>query len=260
MAGRGYGSSRRKVYREFLIYTTFYAAQKPVVLCEGETDSIYLTHAIRKLASEYPALAEETQDGKIRLKVRLYKYARSSSARLLGLNDGGSGVLSKFIEGYRKAIERFIGPGLAEPVVVLYDNDSGATKIRSTIKSAYKIKLTGDERFAHVFKNLYAVPTPLGSEKESKIEDFFDDTTRATVIDGKTFKVDNDFDTEEHYGKKVFAHRVVRPYAETIDFTGFRPLLNNLVAAINAHKVSAPELIDSSHQPAPLGPLADSAL
>ena len=52
-------SSKEKVYREFLIYSNFYAAQAPVVMCEGETDNIYLTHAIRSLgvcAAEGPEL------------------------------------------------------------------------------------------------------------------------------------------------------------------------------------------------------------
>ena len=66
----------------------------------------------------------------------------------------------------------------------------------------------------------------------------FDATTRATLIEGKTFNDGDGFDAEKHYGKKVFAHKVVRPKAETIDFTGFRPFLTNLVAAINKHKAS----------------------
>jgi RNA-directed DNA polymerase len=45
----------------------------------------------------------------------------------------------------------------------------------------------------------------------------------------------NNFDTAKHYGKKIFAHRVVRVKADTIDFQGFRPLLTNLVAAIKTH-------------------------
>ena len=43
---------------------------------------------------------------------------------------------------------------------------------------------------------------------------------------------------DRHYGKKVFAHRVVRPKAETIDFTGFRPFLTNIVAVISHHKAT----------------------
>ena len=52
--------------------------------------------------AEFPDLAEVTPDQKIRFKVRLYKYPSSSTGRLLGLNDGGSAVLSKFIGTYKK--------------------------------------------------------------------------------------------------------------------------------------------------------------
>ena len=57
-----------------------------------------------------------------------------------------------------------------------------------------------------------------------------------TVIDGKTFSGQNDFDTDKYYGKIVFAHKVIKPNAVTIDFTGFRPLLANIVAVITHHK------------------------
>lgn len=54
-------------------------------------------------------------------------------------------------------------------------------------------------------------------------------------MDGKAFSDENNFDTTTHYGKKVFAHKVVRPNADSVNFDGFRPLLNNLVLAINGH-------------------------
>jgi RNA-directed DNA polymerase len=232
-------SSNENVYREFLMYSTFYAARAPVVICEGETDNVYLTHAIRSLGAEFPDLAEVMPDQKIRLKVRLYKYPKSSTARLLDLEDGGNGVLSKFIAAYKKETKEFTGPGLVEPVVILYDNDDGAKKIRNTIKENSNVTPTGDEPFVHVVKNLYAVPTPFGAARTpSRIEDLFDASIKATVIDGKTFNPGDGFDKDKHYSKKVFAHKVVRPKADTIDFTGFRPLLTNLTAAINKHKTS----------------------
>jgi len=168
-------SSSEKVYREFLIYRTFYAAEAPVVVCEGETDNVYLTHAIRSLATEFTALAELMSDGKIRLKIRLYKYPHSSTARLLGLKDGGSSVLAKFIGAYKRETNHFTGPGLTEPVVLLYDNDTGGKDVRNAIKEATKVMPTVSEPFVHIIKNLYAVPTPLiGAATSSKIEDFFD--------------------------------------------------------------------------------------
>ncbi len=58
------------------------------------------------------------------------------------------------------------------------------------------------------------------------------------MLDGKTFNPGDGFDRDKHYSKKVFAHKVVRPKADTINFSGFRPLLTNLAAAISKHKAS----------------------
>ena len=228
-------SSNEKVYRRFLIYSTFYAVQMPVFICEGGTDNVYLTHAIRSLVGEFPDLAEVMPDKKIRLKVRIYKYPRSSTARLVGLKDGGTGGLCKFIAAYKKETSHFTGLGPMNPVVILYDNDTGAKSIQQEIKRITKAKPTGAEPFVHVIRNMYAVPTP---GQPSKIEDLFDDTIKATVFDGKTFNDGKDFEGAKHYGKTIFAHRVVRPRAGTVNFTGFRPLLTNIVAAINEHKAS----------------------
>jgi len=80
-------SARERVYQDFLIYSNFYAAAAPVVICEGETDNVYLTHAIRSLATEFPDLAN-AKDKKVHLKIRLYKYRQSSTARLLSWKTG----------------------------------------------------------------------------------------------------------------------------------------------------------------------------
>ena len=207
-----------------------------MIVCEGETDNVYLTHAIRSLAADFPALAEVMPDGTIRLNVRLYKYPHSSTARLLDLKGGSSG-LATFISTYKMETERFTGPGLAEPVVIVYDNDDGAKNIRNAIKNAASTMPIGSEPFVNVVKNLYAVPTPLAAGgAPSKIEDFFDAATKATVIAGKVFNDGKGFDPDKHYGKTRFAHLVVEPKAENLNFSGFRPLLTNLVAAINKHK------------------------
>lgn len=235
--GKGF-SSTENIYRNFLLYRNFLAATMPVVLCEGETDNIYLTHAIRSLAPDFPLLTEIT-NGKIRLKVRLYKYPRSSTARILELKDGGSGVLANFIAQYKQQTRRFRTPERTHPVVILYDNDSGAPKIRSTIKQVTKNVITGDEPFVHVVQNLYALPVPrISGATESTIEDCFDAQTKAITVDGKVFNASNTIDTVSEYGKKIFAHRVVRPRADTINFAGFAPLLANLVTLIEAHNNS----------------------
>ena len=230
-------ASASGVYRDFLMYSTFYAPKCPVVLCEGETDNIYLTHAIRSLAADFPSLATMNRE-RIHLKVRLYKYPRSSTARILGLNDGGTGVLAKFIGNYKQWTAKFTAPGLEHAIVIMYDNDDGAATIRNAIRGVTKVRIEGDEPYVHIHKNLYAVPIVAGQSGESHIEDCFDDATKATMVAGKSFTSANNFDPATYYGKKVFAHKVVRPNAAKIDFNGFRQTLSNLAAAIAAHQAS----------------------
>jgi hypothetical protein len=233
-----YIKTKESMYRQFLIYRDFYVAEKPVILCEGKTDNVYLKHAIRSLASQLPDLADVDGTGKITLKVRLYKYTKTSTGRILGLKDGGSSHLAQFISTYKRDTDKYSAPGLTNPVIVLFDNDSGKKPICSAAKAA---RLNGQavnvaDPFSHIIKNLYIVPTPLPtSSQESKIEDFFDANIKNTVIAGKRFSTDNNFDKSQFYGKSEFADRVVTPHAGIIDFNGFDPLLQNIAMVIREH-------------------------
>ena len=57
--------SKESVYQLFLLFTRFYASPKPIVLCEGSTDNVYLVHAIRSLALDLPVLATKLPNGEI---------------------------------------------------------------------------------------------------------------------------------------------------------------------------------------------------
>jgi RNA-directed DNA polymerase len=87
-------------YRRFLIYKELYAAKKPVIICEGKTDPVYLVHAIRSLHRSFPLLAYQDRNDQIQLSVRILKHADKSMASLLGLN-GGAGDIKNFINLYR---------------------------------------------------------------------------------------------------------------------------------------------------------------
>lgn len=233
-----YLTTKESMYRQFLIYRDFYTAERPVILCEGKTDNVYIKHAIRSLAAEFPNLAEIDGAGKVILKVRLYKYTKTSTGRILGLKDGGSSHLARFISSYRKNTDKFGAPGLANPVIVVFDNDSGRKSICNASKEAHPTGKAVDVKapFTHILKNLYLVPTPLlVGKEESKIEDFFSDDIKKVVIAGKTFSADNNFDKGVFYGKSDFADQVVTPRAKTIDFRGFKPLLQSIASVIQEH-------------------------
>ena len=135
-------SSKERVYRRFLLFSQFYAAQKPVILCEGSTDSVYLVHAIRSLVGHLPTLATQSPKGEVSLNVRLYRYHKrqpkkpvvghareiNSTGRILELH-GGSGELLKFAKVYRSHLEEIKAPGAYEPIILVVDNDDGANGI-----------------------------------------------------------------------------------------------------------------------------------
>jgi RNA-directed DNA polymerase len=226
---------KETMYRQFLLYKEFYAAPSPVLICEGKTDNIYILHAIRSLVLAYPQLATKNAEGTIKLNLRIFKYTGTSTGRILKIH-GGTGDLGNFILDYRTESAKFKAPGQQHPVIMLVDNDSGATSIYSIIKQITKKKPTGNEAFIHVTGNLYLCATPLNAgSTESMIEDFFDNPTKSISIGGKAFDPKLEDETEKHYGKTVFAHKVIRAHADKIDFKGFSSILSNIVAVIDAH-------------------------
>jgi RNA-directed DNA polymerase len=241
-------SSKESLYRRFLLFKEFYAPKRPLIICEGKTDNVYLVHAIRSFANTHPKLATKDAGGVITLNVRFLKYERrvagkgeqTGTARILGII-GGTANLAKVIKTYDSVRPTFKAPGMQQPVIVVIDNDSGAGPIYSVVKEITGIKPTGGELFLHVTGNLYVVPTPLfAGSQSSAIEDFFDAGIKATVFRGKTFNPGGNINTKTHYGKAIFAHKVVKANAGQIDFSAFDTLLTNIIAAIDANTVMHP--------------------
>lgn len=227
-------SGKDHLYRRFLIYKEFFAPSRPVILCEGDTDNIYLIHAIRSLAADYPLLAKTGK--KLEILPRIYKYVDTSTGRILGLNSGGTGDLGKLIRSYLSEINRFIRPDNQHPFILLVDNDKGAIgggRPPDVVKKVVGKEMDRNAPFLYVSGNLYLVPTPLlDGKSESMIEDFFDEKTRSRDVDGKIFNPANKADNTKYIGKKVFAHKIIRPNAEDIDFSGFSSLLDNITLAL----------------------------
>ncbi len=229
-------TSKESMYRRFLLFKEFYTASTPVIICEGKTDNVYILHAIRSLAATYPQLATTNADGKIKLHVRIYKYSGTSTGRILGIN-GGTGDLSNFMHLYSREIKKFKAPGAQQPIILLVDNDAGSKGIYSSVKEITKKNVVGAEPFIHITGNLYMSVTPLKSgAKTSVIEDFFDNNIKSIIVGGKVFNPQDKFDHDTHYGKHVFAQKVVRVHADKIDFSEFKAILSNIVEVIDVHE------------------------
>lgn len=233
-------TAARKLYARFLKYRYFVCLDLPLIVCEGKTDSIYLKYAIRKLAT-HPKLGS-FQGKQFVSAVTFFNYTNQAH-RLLELGGGASDLRYFFIKNrYQEDIRGFKHNPLKCPVIVLIDNDSGGKELFGTLAKNYgmSIDLKSSQPFFHVTDNLYLVKTPeLGPTGISCIEDFFEPALRATVLGGKTFNPDNNIDPNKEYGKYVFAEKVIRPNANTINFSEFQPLLGRICAVIDDYKLPA---------------------
>jgi RNA-directed DNA polymerase len=229
-------TAARSLYQKFLFYKNFVALEKPVLLPEGKTDSIYLRCAIRRLTAFHPRLGSITK-GKFESAIRFMNYSETIRD-VLGLGYGAA-QLHTFVSGYDKVIRGFGHAPLAFPVIVLVDNDEGGKTLFGLAKARSKVAVSYEsaDPFYYLGLNLYLVKTPEGAAAPhmSCIETFFDPALLATVLDGKTFDPDKEHDEAGKYGKAIFAARVIEPNAATIDFSGFAPLLDRIVAALDHH-------------------------
>ena len=88
--------------------------------------------------------------------------------------------------------------------------------------------------FYHLWQNIFLIKTPTNAQHyTSLIEDCFHPSLLHTEIGGKKFNLKKGHDAPNEYGKFVFAEQVVKPHATKIDFSGFSPLLERIVAAID---------------------------
>ena len=90
--------------------------------------------------------------------------------------------------------------------------------------------------FAKLQYNLYIILTPQINNGDSAIEDFFDQATLNTPIDGRKFDPKNEADTKTTYGKYTFATKVVKAKKAKISFDKFNPILEKIVKVIKHYQ------------------------
>lgn len=232
---KAHPTSAHHLYQRFLRFSQFVMLETPLVICEGKTDSIYLRSAIRSLAHKHPNLGMQTKSG-FNQRISFFNYDRQVS-KILNLK-GGTGDLKFLIEDYKRNLTKFSYRPLKHPVILLIDNDDGAKPIFGLLKGKYGISLNirSAKPHFHITENLYLVKTPsIKGGGKTCIEDFFDDATRNTKVDGKSFNPNKKIDSHAEYGKLVFAEKVVRPNASKIDFSGFSRILERLESVIDAY-------------------------
>jgi len=224
----------RKLYRKFLFYKNFVRPRRPLIVTEGKTDVVYLKYAIRYLTGFHPRLGE-MENGKFINALRFLNY--TDTVRDVLQLGGGTGDLSFLINEYRTIEAKYGHRPMEFPVIIVVDNDAGAReKLFGVAKSLCNITVThtSSEAFYHLKHNLYLIKTPSLPDKEQTcIEDFFPPELLTITIDGKPFDPNHKHGDHDSYSKQVFAEKIIKPQAASIDFKGFVPLLHRIVAALD---------------------------
>lgn len=231
-----------RTHQKFLDYIYFASSDRPTIVCEGKTDNSYLRLSLRAHDKTYPKLI--SSDGSKELLIRLFRQTRISRvAQGIG---GGAGDLAGLIRFYteRMSATKVQLPEL--PVIVIVDNDDGPRGkggVFSAVKQASGTgTVDGTERFYHVCSNLYLVPTPLlTGGAHSMIESFLAPAVLSTKVGGKSLHLDEKtFDKTKHIGKELFVKHVVQKNAATIDFSGYKPILDAITEVIADYEKRKP--------------------
>lgn len=237
-------TSLEKIHADFLFYKNFYASPLPTILCEGKTDNVYLTCAMKSLMDKFPRLCKASKDGKPALRVRFINYSELTH-RALDLN-GGSADLAAFIRSYAKNCGKYKAHPPLSPTIIVVDNDSGSEPIFKAIKevtgSRYAIPngkgtiLDKSQTTYYITQNLSVVLTPLKKDGQpTMMEDFFTAKVRQTVWENKTFEILSKSPSKNTYNKNTFAQKIVKADRANIDFKGFSPILKSISQLIRGH-------------------------
>lgn len=227
------------LHGDFLFYKYFYANNRPTIICEGKTDNIYLSCAIKSLYRKFKSLAKNNE-GEIELKVGFINYSPLTH-RILNMN-GGTADISSLIRSYAKRCGNFKAHPPTHPTIIVVDNDSGSDAIFKAIKdttgSRYEIpngkgtKLDKSKGIYYIAQNLYVVLTPLNNGQDTMMEDFFSKNTLKTKVDGRYFEVYKKGTAKKTYSKNTFAQKVVKAQQKRKIFNGFNPILKSIELAI----------------------------
>ena len=242
-------------YQKLLYYKYFFAAVKPLLVTEGQTDITYLKAALKNLYMQYPSLISKKEDGTFEFKVSFLNRTDRLSYFLGYSKDGADamGCLYNFFKtskskeypNYYEYFLKISGSKAHNPVIFIFDNEL-ETKDKplkkffdNYVKDEETKKKMKTQLYAHLLKstNLYSVTNPIldVSSKEAEIEHLFSDEVLETKIDGKPLSLSGDYDKSKYYGKVTFSKYIMDNY-KTIDFTNFKTILDNISKIVQEYR------------------------
>ena len=238
-------NSKEKQYQKFMIYKTFYANEKPLIITEGKTDVLYIKAALKKYYKYFPNLITKKDNGNFVFHVNFFKRKQKHSYYLNLVKDGADTIKNIYSNCYIKTknnknittvhdFKKLCGERETNPVILIFDNEMVSNKDRPLKKFLNEIKVNASQKdklkenlYINICDNLYLCTYQLNNKEacEIEIEDLFPADVLEHEINGRKFSKKDSNHDNGFYGKNEFSQYVYSNY-ESIDFSNFISLLS----------------------------------
>ena len=238
-------NSKEKQYQKFMIYKTFYANEKPLIITEGKTDVLYIKAALKKYYKYFPNLITKKHNGNFVFHVNFFKRKQKHSYYLNLVKDGADTIKNIYSNCYIKTknnknittvhdFKKLCGERETNPVILIFDNEMVSNKDRPLKKFLNEIKVNASQKdklkenlYINICDNLYLCTYQLNNKEacEIEIEDLFPADVLEHEINGRKFSKKDSTHDNGFYGKNEFSQYVYSNY-ESIDFSNFISLLS----------------------------------
>lgn len=238
-------NSKEKQYQKFMIYKTFYANEKPLIITEGKTDVLDIKAALKKYYKYFPNLITKKDNGNFVFHVNFFKRKQKHSYYLNLVKDGADTIKNIYSNCYIKTknnknittvhdFKKLRGERETNPVILIFDNEMVSNKDRPLKKFLNEIKVNASQKdklkenlYINICDNLYLCTYQLNNKEacEIEIEDLFPADVLEHEINGRKFSKKDSTHDNGFYGKNEFSQYVYSNY-ESIDFSNFISLLS----------------------------------
>ncbi|WP_270844283.1 retron Ec67 family RNA-directed DNA polymerase/endonuclease [Faecalibacillus intestinalis] len=238
-------NSKEKQYQKFMIYKTFYANEKPLIITEGKTDVLYIKAALKKYYKYFPNLITKKDNGNFVFHVNFFKRKQKHSYYLNLVKDGADTIKNIYSNCYIKTknnknittvhdFKKLRGERETNPVILIFDNEMVSNKDRPLKKFLNEIKVNASQKdklkenlYINICDNLCLCTYQLNNKEacEIEIEDLFPADVLEHEINGRKFSKKDSTHDNGFYGKNEFSQYVYSNY-ESIDFSNFISLLS----------------------------------
>lgn len=238
-------NSKEKQYQKFMIYKTFYANEKPLIITEGKTDVLYIKAVLKKYYKYFPNLITKKDNGNFVFHVNFFKRKQKHSYYLNLVKDGADTIKNIYSNCYIKTknnknittvhdFKKLRGERETNPVILIFDNEMVSNKDRPLKKFLNEIRVNASQKdklkenlYINICDNLYLCTYQLNNKEacEIEIEDLFPADVLEHEINGRKFSKKDSTHDNGFYGKNKFSQYVYSNY-ESIDFSNFISLLS----------------------------------